>query len=288
MLTLNSTGMSEVHYLTQIKKCVTFIFIFKEGKYIPLGTGFFVGVQMAEKFTVYLVTAKHVLQSENGDFYNEVYLRLNTYENIAKMLRCFFEPSNLLIHHDKNVDIICTPCFPDSTLFDYKFISDSYFTDERVLEEKGISEGTDIFYAGLFFNYYGDQQNHPLIRFGKVSSLTNEKIRITKPTEPLKVAHLYLFESHSLGGFSGSPVFFQLDRLNKKGAIHYGNPEIYLSGVMKGHYNDFIISPVAELKDNILRELNLGISAVTPCYLLKEILFSPSEIKLREANNRFH
>jgi len=32
----------------------------------------------------------------------------------------------------------------------------------------------------------------------------------------------------------------------------------------------------------ILRELNLGISAVTPCYLLKEILFSPSEVEYRK------
>jgi len=60
-----------------------------------------------------------------------------------------------------------------------------------------------------------------------------------------------------------------------------------LAGVMKGHYNDFIISPVLELKDNILRELNLGISAVTPCYLLKEIVFSHSEIKAREEANKF-
>lgn len=170
--------MAEVHYLTQIKKCVTFIFIFKDGKYIPLGTVFFVGIKMTEKYTVYLVTAKHILQSENGDFYNEIFLRLNTYENVAKMERCCFEPSDLLIHHDNNVDIICIPCTPDSNIFDYKFISESYFTDERMLDEKGITEGTDIFYAVLFFNYYGVQQNHPLIRFGKVSSLTNEKISL--------------------------------------------------------------------------------------------------------------
>ena len=63
--------------------------------------------------------------------------------------------------------------------------------------------------------------------------------------------------------------------------IDYGNPEIYLPGIMKGHYRDFIASPVLELKDNILREQNLGIAAITPCYLLKEILFSPSEVESR-------
>lgn len=60
--------MSEIHYLTEIKRCITFIFIFKNGKYVPLGTGFFVGIQIKDKYVVYLVTAKHVLQSKDGIF----------------------------------------------------------------------------------------------------------------------------------------------------------------------------------------------------------------------------
>jgi hypothetical protein len=56
--------------------------------------------------------------------------------------------------------------------------------------------------------------------------------------EPARLAHLYLVECQSLGGFSGSPVFFERERITPTGIFH--SPEIYLGGVMKGHYNDVI------------------------------------------------
>lgn len=189
----------------------------------------------------------------------------------------------MLEHPDKDVDIVCIPCSPDPEKYDYKYITDPYLSDKELLKQKNIHEGNNIFYAGLFDPYFGNKIVEPLVRFGKVSSLTEEKIRITYPDDPQpKFAHLYLFECHSLGGFSGSPVFFEIDRLNTTGQIHYGNPEIYLAGVMKSHLSEFMTNPVLETKDEIVRELNLGIAGVTPCYLLKEILYSPSEVKARE------
>jgi hypothetical protein len=260
--------MAEENYLLQIKKCITFIFKEEKGTFYPLGTGFFVGIgNMKTGYVIYLITAKHVLLS-NGDIYSEVFLSLNTRQGTADLFKFNMPPAFLLTHQDKNVDIICIPCTPDKQKYDYLFLTDSYFSDNSLIKEKRIHEGNDIFYAGLFNPYFGNQIIEP---FGRVSSLTNEKIRITKLSEPPEFAHLYLFECQSLGGFSGSPVFFEIGRLSNTNQIHYGNPEIYLAGVMKGHYNDFILSPVLELKDNILRELNLGISVVTPCYLLREI-----------------
>lgn len=43
--------------------------------------------------------------------------------------------------------------------------------------------------------------------------------------------------------------------------------EIYLGGVLKGHYNDII-----ENARGIVRELNSGLGMVTPCCLRREIL----------------
>src|SRR5687767_3013542 len=102
--------MIEENYLTQIKKCITFIFIKEKDRYIPKGTGFFVGIKVEDKHIIYLVTAKHVLQSEIGNFYSEIYLRLNTHENTALLAQFFLNQNHLLIHPDKSVDIICTPC----------------------------------------------------------------------------------------------------------------------------------------------------------------------------------
>jgi hypothetical protein len=269
-------------YLSQIKKCVTFFFEKENDVIKPLGTGFFVGIgDMQAGYVTYLVTAKHLI-SHTAGIYPEVLLSLNTREGHAEAFPFIIASDKVLKHPDKDVDIVCIPCSPDSKKYDFKFITDPYLSDKELLSQKKIREGNNIFYAGLFNPYFGNRIVEPLVRFGKVSSLTNEKIRITYPEDQPRFAHLYLFECHSLGGFSGSPVFFEIDRLNTAGQIHYGNPEIYLAGVMKGHYDEFVTNPVLNTKDDIVRELNLGISMVTPCYLLKEILFSPSEVKARE------
>ena len=76
------------HFLKQVKKCVTFIFIKNGDAFYPVGTGFGVGVEIHglevdvneihdHFFAIYLVTAKHVLQYEDGNYYPEIYIRLN-------------------------------------------------------------------------------------------------------------------------------------------------------------------------------------------------------------------
>ncbi len=56
----------------EIKKIVAFIFVpGKGGNLIPQGTGFFLGIkhpQKQDRFLVYLVTAKHVLQDNDKKF----------------------------------------------------------------------------------------------------------------------------------------------------------------------------------------------------------------------------
>ena len=278
--------MTEAHYIEQIKKSITFIFHVKDNEVKALGTGFFVGVKVNSTggYITYLVTAKHVLISDNGDILTTVYLRLNR-QNDAPLVKLTFDRSSVLMHHDINVDLVCIPVTLDEQNFDVLYIPNSYFAGVEIIREKGIAEGTNIFYGGLFDPYIGFQKNYPVFRFGRVSSLPNEKIRITKPTEPLKMAHLYLFETHAFAGFSGAPVFFELDRLSQLNTIRYGNPEVYLAGIMKGHYKDLIYDSLLESSQNndyILREINLGIAAVTPCYLLMEIVFSAAEISARE------
>ena len=71
-----------------------------------------------------------------------------------------------------------------------------------------------------------------------------------------------------MGAFSGSPVFLELDRITKDGRF-FSSPEIYLGGLMKGHYNNIV-----DLAPGISRELNASLALVTPCHLLTEILHS--------------
>ena len=101
---------------------------------------------------------------------------------------------------------------------------------------------------GLFADFIGKEKNQPVIRFGNVSLITDEKVKTNKKGEPVTMEHLYLVECMSLGGFSGSPVFFETDRIKPNKIYH--SPQFYLGGIMKGHYNDIIET------HGIVRELN--------------------------------
>ncbi|MGA9170082.1 MAG: serine protease [Nitrososphaeraceae archaeon] len=261
--------MSSEFYLDQVKKCVTFIFEEKGNGIIPLGTGFFVGIQsQSDLHAVYFVTAKHVLQSAYVQ--GKVLLRMNTTKGNLEYIEIDLARHVILTHPDVNVDIAATLLYPPQDHFDYLYIPQAYFVDNIVLKEKNIREGSRAFFAGLFGKFYGKQRNYPVVRFGNISLITDEKIEV----EPTKFSHLYLVECQSLGGFSGSPVFFEYGRVTREKVFF--SPEIYLGGVMKGHYNDFFEVP------GFARELNAGLALVTPCYLLKELLYTEAAKQDRE------
>ncbi len=64
-----------------------------------------------------------------------------------------------------------------------------------------IREGTEVFFTGLFVPYSGYERMYPIVRFGRVSLVTEEKIKWKD-----QLMDLYLIESGSFGGNSGSPV----------------------------------------------------------------------------------
>jgi hypothetical protein len=265
--------MSNNFYLDEIKKCVTFIFYRRDNEMIPLGTGFFVGVQFDKHHIFYLVTAKHVIFQKDVPLTN-LHIRLNKNSGGAEYIDIGYSKDHLLTHNDENVDVIAFPCFPPLEIYKIIAIPEDLFLPRYFQDEMGIREGSNVFFAGLFSNYFGKKENHPIVRFGRISLLGEEKIEINNPGEPIKSAHLYLIECNSLGGFSGSPVFFESDRITPR-KIYY-NTQFHFGGIMKGHYNDMIET------HGIVRELNAGLALVTPCYLLKEILHSKKAIEQRE------
>lgn len=223
----------------------------------PVGTGFFVGVEIHglevdvneihnNYFAVYLVTAKHVLQDEEGNYYTEIYIRLNRKGQHSAFIHIDLREHTLHVHDDENVDLVIFLYYPPQDVFDYLYILTSYLPTRESISEM-MNEGDDVFYSALFTNYYGKENNQPILRFGKVSLLTDEKIEINQFNEPEKLAHLYLFEIQSYPGNSGAPVFFQI-RITKDKKLYLGNPEIHLVGVMRGHYNDVRMRKVVDVK----------------------------------------
>jgi hypothetical protein len=271
--------------ISQIKKCVTFIFVKNEnGQYVPNGTGFFVGVKTKQDPNLsynYLVTAKHVLQDKNGNFYSSIGIRSNTHDGSSKLSEISMSEVIILTHSDKDVDIALFHCTPNVEVFDYLSIPEEIITTKNSIKTLEIEEGDEVFFAGLFTSHIGQKRNQPILRFGKVALMSDEKIEWKVDDNPSKFLDLYLLECQSFGGNSGSPVFFYLNSLRKPEKLQIGSPEIYLAGVMTGSFLN--PNPVAsiETKESFYSLQNVGIAAVTPCYKLHEILFSEIAEKIR-------
>lgn len=273
------------NHLNEIKKSVSFIFIQNQkGEFVPNGTGFFVGVKNEvnqEFFNVYFVTAKHVLQDKNGNYLPEIMLRLNKKTGDSDLIK--FQTSDLKFFEnmDKDVDIAVFNCLPPQDKYDFKFIPNELIASKELVLKHEIAEGDDVFFAGLFTAHIGQKKNQPIIRFGKVALMPEEKIEWKEKNMAPKLMDLYLLECQSFGGNSGSPVFFQLSPIRKPGQLIMGQP-IFLAGLMKGSFINGSEIQVVQNTPSFVSLQNIGIAAVTPAEKLHEILFSNELVKLRK------
>ena len=140
----------------EITKVVTFVFLSTDGKaFTPNGTGFFVGVKVsAGRFKVFLVTARHVLKDSAGQYQKSVWIRLNKKDGGSQMIALPLTGKGAasVYEHptDKTVDLAVIPLLPKESIFDFQFIPDEMLTTKERFSELNISEGSDVFFSGLF------------------------------------------------------------------------------------------------------------------------------------------
>lgn len=271
-----------------VKKAVTFIFLPDQAGHLqPNGTAFFVSIRNhvgSNALTApYLITAKHVVSTPDQSVYPLIFLRANTksgsWTNVAVPLITQGPAKNVYFHEDPDVDLAVIAGSPPD-LMDFQMLDSSFLTTEQAFKSLKIGEGTDVFFVGLFHSYLGYSKNYPLARFGKVALVTDEKIdwpQLIPDSGTNLVKHVrqnfYLIESTSIGGFSGSPVFFTF--------TEPGTPKLKLAGVMEGFFNEF--EPIVAVQTGVtpFTKGNSGIAAVIPAYRIYEILFGTELTKSR-------
>ncbi|MCH7648990.1 MAG: hypothetical protein IIA83_10335 [Thaumarchaeota archaeon] len=204
--------------LSLIKKCVGFLFIQQNKKIIAIGTGFFVGVPSGYDTNIsymYFVTAKHVLQNKDGNFYEIFGIRLNKHSGNSDIIWVSKEQLQIFTHSNPDVDIAIFSCAPDEKIFDYTILGQDFFLNDEMMTANKIEEGTDILFTGLFTSHIGQKRNQPIVRFGKTALISDEKVEWKEEGKLPQMLELYLMECQSFGGNSGSPVFFKPDRLRE-------------------------------------------------------------------------
>jgi hypothetical protein len=279
--TLGLPSLSATVIPDEVKKIVTFIYaplpsVPGANSLVPVGTGFFVAVRNtadARGIFGYLVTAKHVLQDRSGSQYPEIFLRLNRHKGDAELVRLELTGKDKKVFYhptDNSVDIAVIPVLPPEATYDFKALPDELLTTEGSFKELGISEGAEVFFTGLFLPHVGQHKNYPIVRFGRVAMITDERISWQELGRPPEMLRLYLIETQSYGGNSGSPVFFYFLPPNTLA----GTPILRLAGIMKGSLDELRPIGVIQSTQQAVSAQNLGIAVVTPSYLLYEILFS--------------
>jgi hypothetical protein len=260
--------------LQQLKKCVTFIFTPNDERLVPRGTGFFVGLPLEKRellgdrvpgesaaVHVSLVTAKHVLKDKNGELLDHVLVRLNTKDGGSEIVPVVLSKDLVFTHEEEQVDLAVIPLNMNPTRFDAIAIQDGLISTKETIEKFEIGEGDDILFLGLFTHHYGKARNQPIVRFGKVALMPEEKVEVDNRLEDL-----YLMECQSIAANSGAPVFFEISLMRRP---QFLPQRLFLAGVMKGHFHPDIFAQ----DSNLLGERPyIGISAVTPAYKLHEIL----------------
>jgi hypothetical protein len=245
----------------------------------PIGTGFFIGHQYAQRLNrryVFLVTSKHVLFDENGILHTKLLLRMNRKDTNRANDFDIIKQDAWFVHPDEEaVDLAVQPVVPREAKFLYVRSSD--FVTKDLFKERNIGIGDDVFYAGLLSYHSGHETIVPIVRFGRLALITNEKTVDGK--------YYHFIDAGSIPGHSGSPVFLWATPSRVSTALVAG-PRIFgLYGVVSGVLEYQQSLKVTVPKETGRRVVPLdsrsgGVTAVVPVRYLIEILESP---RLREA-----
>jgi hypothetical protein len=180
----------------------------------------------------------------------------------------------VFLESDASIDIAVIPFGIRSTEYDLLLLPENMLVTQDDFKSYNIGVGCDMFFTGMFAPYQGKKRNQPIVRFGKLAMIPDEKITFGGTQ-----IDAYLVETFSFGGNSGSPVFFYPSADNTPGRLNLGQQPIKIAGVMKGFFGD--IEPIMLVQPTDLvpqvvpvSQSNSGIAVVIPAAHIREILHS--------------
>jgi hypothetical protein len=188
----------------------------QDGAQIPRGTCFFVAVPIRDGrgVAVYLVTARHVIDKARASG-RALFLRANERDG-GLAIRDL--PDYDAWHVSARTDVAILAAPPIKGL-DVKLLPAERFATPAFLEAEKVGAGDEVFFVGLFTGHPGSERNEPIVRFGNVSMLPNEPVRIRNADGSVSRVSAFLVEARSWGGQSGSPAFVWLSPFRDPGMI---------------------------------------------------------------------
>ena len=270
----------------EIRQCVAVLACRRNSGYKINGTVFFVGYPLGGvdgSLAPYAVTARHVIEeiNEHGND-GTVYCRMNTRQAGVQFVS--IPISRWVFNDDPRVDVAVS-FFPiDSSQFAHKVVFVDMFISPEIIASEEVGPGDDVFFPGLFSRYPGEKANIPIIRVGNIAAMPAEPIQ----TQWGWLQPPYLVEARSIGGLSGSPVFWYRGASRmKSGGVKFGpGPLFSLLGLVHGHYEEKELpwdgseNPLSDVSKS--RSVNMGIAMVVPASDIMATLDKPDLKQNRE------
>ena len=283
----------------QYRKCVVFLFAdvpdpdTGQLKRTPAGTAFLAGIPAAEPphadsgplianegwYIRYVVTARHVVALSRK--YGSLFARIHLANGTAPFME--FPPDSWHEHPSTEVAVALLRM---PAPIDHVLISIDQFELDAQVAQHAVAIGDEVFFVGLFSEHPGIERNQPIVRFGNISLMPDEKLLVNLGDSTARI-RAYLIEARSWGGHSGSPafVYFPPDRFGNSISMGVTLP-IFLLGLVQGHYD--IKSDVKFIGDVGTGEvaMNAGIAAVVPAQDIHDLLMSEDVVAERDQARR--
>lgn len=243
------------------------------------GCGFIVGItseEDEEKIFFYAVTNSHVVRNAATPV-----LRLNTE---AGEIDCIETNLSKWHMHKDGDDIAVFPLDIDIDKYKFKLVPIESFISEKVISDHKIGPGDLTFMVGRLITQDGKQRNLPSVRFGNISMMPYEPVRM--PTGINQDA--FLVETRSIGGYSGSPVFVEIPPLSDRPGSDVLEARSYgwLIGIDCGHlplFDPVLNKQGEELSEGWKVRSNTGIMVVIPAWKLRDVLYSNELVLQRKS-----
>jgi len=242
------------------------------------GSGFFMSVpstKVPDSGYIYGITNAHVVR-RCGD---SPVVRLNSMDGQAISL---VSRAEHWVFHPAQDDLAAAPLSVPKEV-QAKWIPVGACISPDVIAEHDIGPGDDVYMVGRYVDHGGRQRNWPSVRFGNLSMMNWEPIRL----ESGLLQEAFLVECRSVGGFSGSPVFVWIPPMAARPgvkAIYASGFGPWLLGVDCGHLD--ATHPVVDLGGKFHPEgwrarASSGMAVVVPAWKVVELLNDPVFINRR-------
>jgi hypothetical protein len=234
------------------------------------GTAFVVGYEYKEKPStayLFLVTARHVLFDAKGQRLSKLYLRMNHKETGKALDFGPLRDNRWVLASDPAIDLAIYLGLPKQA--SYLRVPNSLFVSDQDVTENSIGIGDEVFFVGLLPYHAGQEKITPIVRFGRLALLTEEKTTNGQ--------YYHFIDADNLPGHSGAPLFLWATPTRTSGHFVIASRIMKLWGVVSGVIE--YPKPLKALNVRPTARISIdyrsgGVTAVVPIKHLEKILQS--------------